>query len=183
MAARRKRSRGRSSASSARDLRQRPEARHPPLLINSALPPDIRVLAVAEAPLGFSGRSGASTIFRPSAPPRGGRAHHLHAVLRAPPLSAGRGGRLPLGRQLPPSHGSTRGGEPREIGRGNRPPEWMAELLLGRDRTRAGPTAPAHALTLLRVSYPPERALIHSSTNKKALPETGGLCEWGFREI
>lgn len=43
-----------------------------------------------------------------------------------------------------------------EIGRGNRPPEWMAELLLGRDRTRAGPTAPGHGLTLLRVSYPPE---------------------------
>jgi len=32
----------------------------------------------------------------------------------------------------------------------------MAELLLGRDRTRAGPTAPGHGLTLLRVSYPPE---------------------------
>ena len=42
-----------------------------------------------------------------------------------------------------------------EIGRGKRPPEWMAELLLGRDRTRAGPTAPAQGLTLLRVSYPP----------------------------
>jgi tRNA pseudouridine38-40 synthase len=43
-----------------------------------------------------------------------------------------------------------------EIGRGNRPPEWMAELLLGRDRTRAGPTAPAHGLTLLRACYPRE---------------------------
>ena len=42
-----------------------------------------------------------------------------------------------------------------EIGRGNRPPEWMAELLLGRDRTRAGPTAPAGGLTLLHVCYPP----------------------------
>jgi len=46
-----------------------------------------------------------------------------------------------------------------EIGRGNRPPEWMAELLLGRDRTRAGPTAPGHGLTLLRVSYPSDGAL------------------------
>ena len=30
-----------------------------------------------------------------------------------------------------------------EVGRGARPPGWMAELLAGRDRTRAGPTAPA----------------------------------------
>jgi tRNA pseudouridine38-40 synthase len=41
-----------------------------------------------------------------------------------------------------------------EIGRGSREPEWMAELLEGRDRTRAGPTAPAQGLTLLRVCYP-----------------------------
>ncbi len=44
-----------------------------------------------------------------------------------------------------------------EIGRGHRPPEWMAELLVGRDRTRAGPTAPPEGLTLLRVRYPSER--------------------------
>lgn len=43
-----------------------------------------------------------------------------------------------------------------EIGRGQRRPEWMAELLGGRDRTRGGPTAPAHGLTLLRVTYPRE---------------------------
>lgn len=41
-----------------------------------------------------------------------------------------------------------------EVGRGVRPPEWMAELLEGRDRTRGGPTAPAHGLMLLRVCYP-----------------------------
>lgn len=40
-----------------------------------------------------------------------------------------------------------------EVGRGRRPPEWIRELLAGRDRTRAGPTAPAHGLTLLRASY------------------------------
>lgn len=44
-----------------------------------------------------------------------------------------------------------------EIGRGRRAPEWMKEVLLGRDRTRAGPTAPAQGLTLLRVSYPTGR--------------------------
>ena len=40
-----------------------------------------------------------------------------------------------------------------EVGRGRRPPEWIRDLLRGRDRTRAGPTAPANGLTLLRLSY------------------------------
>jgi tRNA pseudouridine38-40 synthase len=46
-----------------------------------------------------------------------------------------------------------------EVGRGARPPAWMAELLEGRDRTRAGPTAPAHGLVLVRVLYGPDAAL------------------------
>ena len=41
-----------------------------------------------------------------------------------------------------------------EIGRGAKPPEWMEELLDGRDRTRAGPTAPPQGLVLVRVMYP-----------------------------
>jgi tRNA pseudouridine38-40 synthase len=40
-----------------------------------------------------------------------------------------------------------------EVGRGARPPEWIAEVLAGRDRTGAGPTAPARGLVLLRVLY------------------------------
>jgi tRNA pseudouridine38-40 synthase len=40
-----------------------------------------------------------------------------------------------------------------EVGRGAREPQWLAEVLAGRDRRRAGPTAPAHGLTLLRVVY------------------------------
>ena len=40
-----------------------------------------------------------------------------------------------------------------EVGRGAHPPGWMAELLAGRDRRRAGPTAPAHGLFLIRVLY------------------------------
>jgi tRNA pseudouridine38-40 synthase len=40
-----------------------------------------------------------------------------------------------------------------EVGRGARPPGWLAEVLQGRERTLAGPTAPAHGLTLLRVLY------------------------------
>jgi tRNA pseudouridine38-40 synthase len=40
-----------------------------------------------------------------------------------------------------------------EVGRGARPASWMVEVLASRDRTLAGPTAPAHGLTLLRVLY------------------------------
>ncbi len=40
-----------------------------------------------------------------------------------------------------------------EIGRGAERPEWMVELLEGRDRTRAGPTAPPQGLALVRVIY------------------------------
>jgi len=40
-----------------------------------------------------------------------------------------------------------------EIGRGEREPDAMRDLLASRDRTRAGATAPAHGLTLLAVRY------------------------------
>jgi tRNA pseudouridine38-40 synthase len=40
-----------------------------------------------------------------------------------------------------------------EVGRGRRPPDAVPALLAGRDRRAAGPTAPAHALTLIRVDY------------------------------
>ena len=40
-----------------------------------------------------------------------------------------------------------------EVGRGARRPEWLAEVLDARDRSRAGPTAPARGLTLVRVRY------------------------------
>jgi tRNA pseudouridine38-40 synthase len=40
-----------------------------------------------------------------------------------------------------------------EIGRGAPAPGWLAEVLRSRDRTQAGPTAPAQGLTLLRVLY------------------------------
>ena len=40
-----------------------------------------------------------------------------------------------------------------EVGRGARPPSWIAELLAGRDRTRSGPTVPPQGLVLLRVLY------------------------------
>jgi tRNA pseudouridine38-40 synthase len=40
-----------------------------------------------------------------------------------------------------------------EIGRGRRPIEWMSEVLAGRDRRQAGPTAPARGLVLVSVEY------------------------------
>jgi tRNA pseudouridine38-40 synthase len=40
-----------------------------------------------------------------------------------------------------------------EVGRRAHGPEWLSEVLASRDRTRAGPTAPAHGLTLVRVVY------------------------------
>jgi tRNA pseudouridine38-40 synthase len=40
-----------------------------------------------------------------------------------------------------------------EVGRGARPAEWLADVLVSRDRGRAGPTAPPQGLTLIRVMY------------------------------
>lgn len=41
-----------------------------------------------------------------------------------------------------------------KVGIGERPPEWIAQLLELRDRTLAGPTAPAAGLYLVAVQYP-----------------------------
>jgi tRNA pseudouridine38-40 synthase len=40
-----------------------------------------------------------------------------------------------------------------DVGRGARPPEWLASVLTSRDRRLAGPTAPPHGLFLVRVMY------------------------------
>ena len=40
------------------------------------------------------------------------------------------------------------------VGRGERAPGWIAELLAGRDRTVAGPTAPASGLLFIGPRYP-----------------------------
>ena len=45
------------------------------------------------------------------------------------------------------------------IGTGDRPVDWAAELLAGRDRTQAGRTAPAAGLYLTAVHYPPHYGL------------------------
>ena len=41
-----------------------------------------------------------------------------------------------------------------KVGAGERPAGWLAELLALKDRTRAGPTAPAEGLYLVAVQYP-----------------------------
>lgn len=53
------------------------------------------------------------------------------------------------------------------VGTGEQPDEWIAGLLAGRDRTLAGPTAPAQGLYLVKVTYPegcglPQQALFPS---------------------
>lgn len=40
-----------------------------------------------------------------------------------------------------------------EVGRGARPPEWVAEVLAARSRDAAGPTAPPEGLVLVEVEY------------------------------
>lgn len=40
-----------------------------------------------------------------------------------------------------------------EVGRGKRPASWVADVLLAKDRGRAGRTAPAHGLLLERITY------------------------------
>ena len=41
-----------------------------------------------------------------------------------------------------------------EVGKGEYPPEHVAEILESRSRKEAGPTAPAHGLTLVNIEYP-----------------------------
>ena len=45
------------------------------------------------------------------------------------------------------------------VGRGEQPEGWVGELLRGRDRTVAGPTAPAEGLVFLGPRYPAECGL------------------------
>jgi tRNA pseudouridine38-40 synthase len=45
------------------------------------------------------------------------------------------------------------------VGRGEQPERWIAELLAGRDRTVAGPTAPSSGLVFLGPRYPAETCL------------------------
>lgn len=52
------------------------------------------------------------------------------------------------------------------VGNGNRPPEWVAEVLAGKDRKKAGITAPADGLYFMAVQYPPEFGFPDSETTQ-----------------
>jgi tRNA pseudouridine38-40 synthase len=45
------------------------------------------------------------------------------------------------------------------VGRGEQPENWIAQLLAGRDRTVAGPTAPPDGLVFISPLYPPQWGL------------------------
>ncbi|MBI4611835.1 MAG: tRNA pseudouridine(38-40) synthase TruA [Candidatus Rokubacteria bacterium] len=167
--------------------------------LNALLPPDVRVLEVAEAPPGFDARRWARLKRYaylidngPVARPLLRRyAWHVPRPLEASFMRAGLGalrGKHDFsafcaapGRERTPVctvfaarlvsrrtllavfvsadsflHHMVRNivGSLVEVGAGRRPPAWIRDLLLGRDRTRSGPTAPAQGLTLLRVGYP-----------------------------
>ncbi|MDO4798722.1 MAG: tRNA pseudouridine(38-40) synthase TruA [Coriobacteriales bacterium] len=61
-----------------------------------------------------------------------------------------------------------------EVGRGNRPPEWVAQALAARDRRAAGPTAPARGLVLEDVRYAPDLLVPWD----RALDNTGKSGGW-----
>ncbi len=56
------------------------------------------------------------------------------------------------------------------VGRGERPVAWIAEVLAGRDRALAGPTAPAAGLLFVGPRYPPEWALPPEVTDATLRP-------------
>jgi tRNA pseudouridine38-40 synthase len=57
-----------------------------------------------------------------------------------------------------------------EVGMGRRPPASIADLLRGRPRAEAGPTAPAHGLVLEKVLYAPEWHPAGKSTAGDVVP-------------
>lgn len=62
------------------------------------------------------------------------------------------------------------------IGRGDADRSWLAEVLRGRDRRCAGPTAPAHGLTLTDVAYPDAFAIPpRRTTQAREFDEVLGL--------
>jgi tRNA pseudouridine38-40 synthase len=58
-----------------------------------------------------------------------------------------------------------------EVGMGKRPPEWIAELLAAKDRTKAAPTAKPEGLYLVGVDYPAEFGIPQSAPGPLFLPD------------
>ena len=57
------------------------------------------------------------------------------------------------------------------VGRGEQPDDWIAELLDGRDRSVAGPTAPAAGLVFLGPRYPRQWGLPQEVCGEEHLAE------------
>jgi tRNA pseudouridine38-40 synthase len=55
-------------------------------------------------------------------------------------------------------------GSLRVVGRGEQPPEWIAQLLAGRDRSVAGPTSAAQGLVFIGPLYPQQFGLPAEAT-------------------
>ncbi len=62
-----------------------------------------------------------------------------------------------------------------EVGRGRWQPEWIAAVLEGQDRSRAGPTAPPEGLCLWRVRYSKDPFSGLSRVPPQAYADLGGL--------
>lgn len=59
-----------------------------------------------------------------------------------------------------------------EVGRGRRPPAFVAEVLAGRDRRTAAKAAPAHGLCLMEVEYDqPRPSAVHRRPSATAEPD------------
>jgi tRNA pseudouridine38-40 synthase len=110
------------------------------------------VAAMAEAAAALTGRHDWTT-FCSASEPAGDR---VRVVREAAVRRAGRFVELELlGEGF--LRGLVRGiaGGLAEVGRGRRPPAWLAEALAARDRRLAPRTAPAAGLTLVEVLYDP----------------------------
>lgn len=61
-----------------------------------------------------------------------------------------------------------------EIGYGNRPPGWLAEVLAARNRSQGGPTAPPHGLYLMSVLYAKDLSPAGDEPGRPATGDGGG---------
>jgi len=141
--------------------------------LNADLPRDIRVLDAREAPVGFDARWAATgkrdvgAMRRALVALRGrhdfgafcaapGREKDPMCVVRALHVIRRKERLVILVSADRYLHHMARNivGSAVDVGRGARDADWLESVLGSRDRRRAGPTAPAQGLALVRVLYP-----------------------------